>query len=103
MMRSGGSLHIPAYYSNFPASPPVLRISLTHSGAHRMNALVKIGKAVLPARLRGVLRAQHRKFVFRRAMRRFLRDPEAAIAPGSTVMADLVYGWGNDFWSALDE
>jgi Methyltransferase domain len=68
-----------------------------------MNALVKMGKAVLPARLRGVLRAQHRKLVFRRAMRRYLRDPEAAIAPGSTVMSDLVYGWGNDFWSALEE
>lgn len=68
-----------------------------------MNLLVKMGKAALPPRLRRFLRARHRDFVFRRAMRRYLSDPEAAIAPGSTVMPDLVYGWGNDYWSALEE
>jgi hypothetical protein len=68
-----------------------------------MNLLVKMGKAALPPRAREYLRARHRDLVFRRAMRRYLTDPEAAIAPGSTVMSDLVYGWGNDFWSALEE
>jgi hypothetical protein len=68
-----------------------------------MDLLLKLGKAALPLRLRRYLRARHRDLVFRRAMRRYLRDPEAALAPGSTVMPNLVYGWGNDFWSALEE
>ncbi len=68
-----------------------------------MNLLVKVGKTVLPRRLRTYLRARHRDFVFRQAMRKYLRDPEAGIARGSTVMPDLVYGWGNDYWSALEE
>jgi predicted O-methyltransferase YrrM len=36
-------------------------------------------------------------------MRRFLADPGACAHPGNPVIADLVYGWGNDAWSALDE
>jgi hypothetical protein len=68
-----------------------------------MDLLLKMGKAALPPRLRSYLRARHRDLVFRWAMRRLLKDPEAAIAPGSTVLQDLVYGWGNDFWSALEE
>jgi hypothetical protein len=68
-----------------------------------MDLLLKMGKAALPLRLRRYLRARHRDLVFRRAMRRYLRDPEAALAPGSAVMPDLVYGWGNNLWSALEE
>ncbi len=36
-------------------------------------------------------------------MKRFLRDPEACAEVGHPVLADLVYGWGNERWSALDE
>jgi hypothetical protein len=32
-----------------------------------------------------------------------MRDPEAAMEPGSEVIAKLIYGWGNEKWSALDE
>jgi hypothetical protein len=58
---------------------------------------------VLPSRVRGALRTAHREFVFRRAMRRFLRDPGACQSPGNPVLRDLIYGWGNESWSALDE
>lgn len=36
-------------------------------------------------------------------MRRFLRAPEACARVGNPVLLDLIYGWGNEEWSALDE
>jgi hypothetical protein len=36
-------------------------------------------------------------------MERFLKNPEAALAPECGLVPDLIYGWGNDDWSALDE
>jgi hypothetical protein len=60
-------------------------------------------RLVLPARVRRFLRARHRAFVWRRAMRAFLRDPEAAAAPGSRLIRDLIYGWGNEVYSALED
>jgi hypothetical protein len=68
-----------------------------------VNPLPAIARAVLPSRLRQFLRAQHRAFVFRRAMKRFLIKPEACLEPGNTLVTDLIYGWGNELWSALDE
>lgn len=65
-------------------------------------ALIKILRTVLPAPSRRFLRMRHRDFVFRRAMDRFLTNPEAALASDSRVVPDLIYGWGSD-WSALDE
>lgn len=59
--------------------------------------------AALPIQVRRFLRACHRDFVFWRAMRRFLRDPAASTASGNNVIADLIYGWGNEAWSALEE
>ena len=60
-------------------------------------------KPVLPASLRMFLRARHRDFVFWTAMRRFTRNPEAAMSAGSSVIANLIYGWGNEGWSAPEE
>ena len=54
-------------------------------------------------RPRRLLRAAQRAFVFRRAMHKFLQCPEAYAQPGNPVMADLIFGWGNEGWSALDE
>ena len=45
----------------------------------------------------------HRALVFRRAMRAFLRAPETCTQIGNPVIVDLVYGWGNRSYSALDE
>lgn len=53
--------------------------------------------------IRGVARVLHRKLVFRRAMKRFLRRPEACTAPDDPVVLDLIYGWGNKGWSAWGE
>jgi len=36
-------------------------------------------------------------------MKRFLDDPDACTRPGNPVIADLLYGWGNEGWSAQDE
>ena len=60
-------------------------------------------KSLLPLRTLGRIRAAHRRHVFRRAMRRFQRSPEICTPPGNSVVSDLVYGWGNESWSALDE
>lgn len=62
-----------------------------------------IARAMLPARLREYLRGAHRDFVFRRAMKRFVRSPRDFAQAGSGVLKDLIYGWNNDAWSALDE
>ncbi len=64
--------------------------------------LRKILRAVLPGSFRLFLRARHREFVFGRAMEKFLKDPEAALAPECGLVPSLIYGWGND-WSAFDE
>lgn len=32
-----------------------------------------------------------------------MANPEACIRPGSPVLMDLIYGWGNQSWSAWDE
>jgi len=68
-----------------------------------MNDTTTTIRSLLPAPLRRFLRRCHRVWVFRRAMAAFLKDPLAATEPGSPVLADLVYGWGNDGWSALQE
>lgn len=66
-------------------------------------ALACRAKSFVPPRARAALRSAHQKIVFARAMRRFLREPAAHAHPGSPVLRDLVYGWGNEGWSAHDE
>lgn len=36
-------------------------------------------------------------------MKRLVKDPAACSNPENPVLADLIYGWGNYGWSALDE
>jgi predicted O-methyltransferase YrrM len=57
----------------------------------------------MPGPLKRWLRSIHRRAVFLRAMKRFLRDPLACARPGDPVLRALVYGWGNEGWSAKDE
>ena len=54
-------------------------------------------RKLIPARLRAFLRQQHRKHVFDRALRNFKKSPDPKWIP------DLIYGWNNQLWSALDE
>jgi hypothetical protein len=58
---------------------------------------------MVPGAARRYLRARQRDLVFWRALRRFRRDPAAAMEPGSRILPDLIYGWGNEEWSALHE
>ena len=36
-------------------------------------------------------------------MRKFLSAPERALSADSQLLSDLIYGWGNESWSALNE
>jgi predicted O-methyltransferase YrrM len=60
------------------------------------------GRKVLPPALKRVLREAHRRFVWRRAIRRVLGLPAGA-ALAAWGIADLSYGWGNEEWSASPE
>lgn len=55
------------------------------------------------APLKRRLRQAHRDWVFRRAWRHYARRPSDALAPGSDLLHDLVYGWGNESWSGAYE
>jgi hypothetical protein len=57
----------------------------------------------MPDHVRRLLRTRYRDFVFRRSMKTFMRDPASCTYPRSPVIASLIYGWGNEGWSALDE
>ncbi len=64
---------------------------------------LNIVRAVVPPRVRRWLRRLYGARRFDAAMRRFKADPEAALAPGSGVLAELISGWGNPGWSAQEE
>lgn len=68
-----------------------------------MDQLLGISKRVIPNRVRDRIRDARRRFVFWRAMKRYLRDPKASTETGSRVLADLNYGWGNEGWSASSD
>ncbi|HSJ63499.1 MAG TPA: class I SAM-dependent methyltransferase [Gemmatimonadaceae bacterium] len=36
-------------------------------------------------------------------MRRLMRSPASCMVPGNRVLADLMYGWGNEGWSARED
>lgn len=57
----------------------------------------------VPPQIRSFLRGERRDVVFQLAMEQFLKDPGACAYPGNPVLIDLIYGWGNEAWSARDE
>jgi predicted O-methyltransferase YrrM len=57
----------------------------------------------VPAPIRSFIQGKNRDAVFKQAMKAFLHDPGACAYPGHPVLADLIYGWGNEAWSAQDE
>lgn len=59
-------------------------------------------RAVLPKPMRQRLRQAHRTFVLSRSVHRFVRLPQEADPPDS-LWRDMVYGWGNEGWSANHE
>ena len=68
-----------------------------------MNIVKRCLRAALPTPLRRFLHARRRAAVFGEALRRFLRDPEGSATPGSDVISNLIQGWDNVGWSALEE
>lgn len=59
-------------------------------------------RSLIPAWIRRQLRAAHRQFVLRSALRRLRRDPRA-VADDPDVLSQLVYGWSNPSWVAGTE
>ena len=53
--------------------------------------------------LRKRLRALHRRLVFRRSMRKYIQESHAGTRSDKALLRNLIYGWGNEAWSALDE
>ena len=64
---------------------------------------LSIVHAVVPPRARRWMRRVYDAWHFDSAMRRFAADPEAAVAPDSRVLAELIAAWGNPGWSAQEE
>jgi hypothetical protein len=56
-------------------------------------------RTLIPRPAKHALRAAHRTVTFSRAMRRLVRDP-LAVANSDRDLAALVYGWGNEGFSA---
>ena len=54
-------------------------------------------KGLIPTKVRSFLREQRRKYLFHRALKKFVKSPDPKWIP------DLIYGWNNQKWSALDE
>ena len=69
----------------------------------QLRSLVDRVEQAAPPRIGRSVRAAHRDYLFRRAMRRFLEAPGACARPGHPVLLDLIYGWGNEGFSALDD
>src|SRR5262245_2632147 len=69
----------------------------------RSPAFAGVLKVISPRGLRPHLRAAHKRYIFQRAINQFFRDPERAGSPSSALIADLIYGWANEGWSAFPE
>jgi Methyltransferase domain len=67
------------------------------------NCLIEIYYKSVPHQFRRLLSGKRRDVVFKQAMERFLTDPGVCAYPGNPVLIDLIYGWGNEAWSARDE
>jgi Methyltransferase domain len=57
----------------------------------------------VPNPIRSIIQGGQRDEVFQRAMVQYLKNPGACAQPGNPVLQDLIYGWGNEAWSAMDE
>src|SRR5215471_12830934 len=69
----------------------------------RTPALAGALRLISPPALRRHLRLAHKRYTFRRSIGRFYRDPRKAARSTDALLGDLVYGWGNEGWSAFPE
>ncbi|MGH8262470.1 MAG: hypothetical protein ACRET4_03245 [Steroidobacteraceae bacterium] len=68
-----------------------------------MTPALRLAKAMLPDRVGKALRRRHRAWVFEHAMRRFLADPVNSWQKGPELIPALIYGWGNETFSARED
>ncbi len=57
----------------------------------------------IPSQIRGLLAGKSRAKVFRHAMNQFLTNSSACTHPDNALLTALIYGWGNEAWSAREE
>lgn len=60
---------------------------------------MQLARRLVPVAVKKRLRTAHRRYTLRKAMRAFRKDPARA-AQDESVLQALVYGWGNEGWSA---
>ena len=60
-------------------------------------------KFVLPGTARQLIHSTHRAVIFHRAMNKFLLNIEHGLPFDRRILLDLIYGWGNEAWSADTE
>lgn len=68
-----------------------------------MSKPLEIAKAVLPGPVGKYLRSKHRAWVFSHAMRTFTADPLGSWQRNPRLLSRLIYGWGNETFSAHEE
>jgi len=68
-----------------------------------MKTIVRIIEIIIPVSVRKYLRQCHRKYIFNRALKYFINNPEMSLNIQSKVLSQLIYGWDNENWSALEE
>lgn len=60
-------------------------------------------RRILPPLARRELRRLHRRYVLRRALLQVSRSADEQAVSSAELLGDLVYGWGNDTFSAREE
>ncbi len=78
-------------------------IDLIGTTLERFPVLKTFSKFVMPTSARQLIRTLHRAFIFHRAMKKFLTSVEHELPFDRGVISDLVFGWGNEAWSADSE
>jgi predicted O-methyltransferase YrrM len=70
-----------------------------------VNELTAALKGLLRPGARAVERGRqrHRQYQLHRSLRALRKYPSVALAPASPLLRRLVYGWGNEGWSAREE
>lgn len=62
--------------------------------------LLRTAASFVPRPLRQRLRESHQEWVFKRAMVKFVESPQLYLNGQHGRVDELVYGWGNESWSA---
>jgi len=64
--------------------------------------LVATIKRLIPVTVKKSLRRQHRRYTFARAMKRYMTTRGVEDVTND-LLGELIYGWGNEGWSAKEE